>query len=348
MPALELSEYDGGDSLVLTERPVPKPRRGEVLVRIAATPVNPSDLLFLNGEYGEAKPLPVVPGEEGCGTVVASGGGLQARALVGRRVACFATPDRDGTWAGYTATKADLCVPLLKRVSDEQGAMLIVNPLTAWSFVARARRAGHRSFVQTAAAGQLGRMIIRLAARRDVEVVNVVRRPEQVELLSGLGAKHVLSSAEPDFDAQLRDLCARLGTKLAYDAVGGEMTGRLVSALARGGRVTVYGKLTDEDCRADALELIFRGKSVDGMWMEEWLPRQPFHYRLRASLGVQRLLGDVLTTKIQARLPLEQGREAVRSYEAGMTSGKVILFPWGGPSVDSASTARGQSRQGGE
>jgi NADPH2:quinone reductase len=346
MPALELSSYDGGESLVVTERPVPRPRRGEVLVRIAATPVNPSDLLFLRGEYGVPKPLPVIPGEEGCGTVVASGGGLQARALVGRRVACFATPDRDGTWAGYTATKADLCVPLLKRVSDEQGAMLIVNPLTAWSFVDRARRGGHRSFVQTAAAGQLGRMIIRLAARRGIDVVNIVRRPEQVELLAGMGAKYVLSSADADFNEQLRELCARLGTKFAYDAVGGELTGRLIQALPAGGHVTVYGKLTEEPCRADTLELIFRGKSVDGTWMEEWFPSQSFLFRTRAAFGAQRLLDDVLTTEVRARLPLEQAREAVGAYESGMTAGKVLFLPWGSLPVDRASPARKQSTAG--
>ncbi len=332
MPALELSAYDGGESLVLTERPVPQPGRGEVLVKIAATPVNPSDLLFLRGEYGVPKPLPVIPGEEGCGTVVQAGGGAMAHALVGRRVACFAAPDRDGTWAGYTATRASLCVPLLRRVTDEQGAMLLVNPLTAWSFVDRARRAGHRSFVQTAAAGQLGRMIIRLAAQRGVDVINVVRRSDQVELLAGLGAEHVLTTDEPDFDERLRELSGRLGTKLAYDAVGGELTGRLLRALPDGSRVTVYGKLAPESCATETLDLIFHGKSLDGIWMEEWLPSRNFVYRTRAAFGVQRLLNDILRTEVRARIPLQDARQAVAGYESGMTGGKVLIFPSGEPS----------------
>src|SRR4051794_32283724 len=112
MRALVLGEYREDISaaiggLEVLERPVPKPRRGQVLVRIAAAPCNPSDLLLLQGKYGTLKTLPTVPGWEGAGTVVASGGGLFARWLLGKRVACALMDDRGGTWAEYFVANVD-------------------------------------------------------------------------------------------------------------------------------------------------------------------------------------------------------------------------------------------------
>src|SRR5262245_46472731 len=138
MRAIELRSYDGRpESLVLVEKLVPAPGPGQVLVRMAASPINPSDLMFLRGQYGFKKGLPVVPGFEGSGTVVAGGGGFIASMLQGRRVACAAaSPDlQDGTWAEYTVTSARLCIPLLRDVDLEQAAMMLVNPLTAWALV---------------------------------------------------------------------------------------------------------------------------------------------------------------------------------------------------------------------
>src|SRR4051812_2507581 len=102
MKAVLLKDYDApAEALSLAHIPVPPVRRGEVLVRMAASPINPSDLIFLKGQYGITKPLPVVPGFEGSGTVVAAGGGWLARRLVGKRVACRAPSDGHGTWAEY-------------------------------------------------------------------------------------------------------------------------------------------------------------------------------------------------------------------------------------------------------
>src|SRR6478736_10074723 len=117
MHAVVLSEYrenvaDAIHGLNVLERSVLKPRRGQVLVKIAASPCNPSDLLLLQGKYGTLKTLPTVPGWEGAGTVVTSGGGLFARWLLGKRVACALMADRGGTWAEYFVADADKCIPL--------------------------------------------------------------------------------------------------------------------------------------------------------------------------------------------------------------------------------------------
>src|SRR5215470_47882 len=213
MRAVQVKAYDGKPgSLTVAELPVPRPGPGEVLVKVFASPVNPSDLMFILGKYGFRKPLPAIPGFEGSGTVVEVGSGMMARFMKDRRVACAAADAKNsgGMWAEYIVTSAQFCVPLSAKVDLEHGATMLVNPLTAWALVAEARKGGHRAIVQTAAASALGRMVFRLGQKFRLPVVNVVRRPEQVDLLHSMGAQHVLDSSATGFDADLRELCHQL------------------------------------------------------------------------------------------------------------------------------------------
>lgn len=327
MRALELRDYEGADALALVERPMPRPGEGEALVRIAATPINPSDLMFVRGLYGQKKRLPVVPGFEGSGVVVEAGDGMMGRYLKGKRVACAAPFDGDGTWAEYMLTPAALCIPLDARTELESAASMIVNPFTAWALLGRARRLGAKAVVQTAAASALGRMVVRLAAARGVPVVNIVRRREQVELLKGEGAEHVLDSSDEDFDVRLKELCARLGATVAFDAVAGEMTGRVLRAMPKTGRAIVYGALSMEGCLIDPRGLIFEGKAVEGFWLSEWLKGQNALSKYLTARSVQMHLRGELKTEVRARLPLEEAAEGLRSYQREMTGGKVLLVP---------------------
>ena len=232
MQAVVLHAYDGApDSLRVETRPVPRPQRGQVLVKMTAAPINPSDLMFLKGLYGVRKPLPVVPGWEGAGRVVATGDDWLSRLLLGKRVACGAPNQHDGTWAEYMLTASARCVPLIDSIDDEAGAMLIVNPLTAWALMDTARRGGHRAFVQTAAASALGRMLLRLSLHFGVEGVHIVRREEQAELLRSLGARHVLNSEAEGFDEQLRETCRQLNATIAFEAASGMTAARVLRAL---------------------------------------------------------------------------------------------------------------------
>jgi NADPH:quinone reductase-like Zn-dependent oxidoreductase len=324
MSALELSVY--GAPLRLVEKPVRRPGPGQVVVRIAASPVNPSDLMFLRGLYGTRKPLPVVPGFEGSGTVVAAGPGLFPRLLLGRRVSVAADAG-DGTWAEYMLSPAARCLPLIKSVSLEQGAMQMVNPWTAWVLLDLARRGGHRAIAHAPAASALGQMMARLQRRFGLTILHIVRREDQSELLRGLGAEHILNSSDPDFDVQLRERAHRLGVRLAYDAVAGEMTGRLLEALPRHGRVVVYGAIAAEPSRLNPGNLIFRDQRVEGFWLAGWAAHRNPLQLLRLSLLVQPLLGSDLQTTVQARVPLAQAPAAIEQYAANMTQGKVLIVP---------------------
>lgn len=327
MRALVLTAYDGRqESLQVESLPVPRPGPGQVLVRVAASPINLSDLLFVRGRYGEKKPPPTVPGFEGSGTVVAAGG-VAGRLLVGRRVACVAPREGDGLWAEYTTVGLSQCLPLRAHISDEQGASLFVSPLTAWALMERAREGRHVALAQTAAASALGRMLLALSLRRKVPMVHVVRRPEEVEVLQKLGAGHVLSSEEPEFEERLRLLFHQLKVTLAFDAVGGRLTGQLLHALPEGGSVTVFGGLSEQECRVDPGDLIFGGKKVDGFWLAGWGRKGFGREQLKALVGVPSLMGRGLETPVRARLPLESAGEAVRIAAADMAAGKVLFVP---------------------
>lgn len=328
MRALELRSYDDPlANLSVVKRSVPRPRAGQVLVRISASPVNPSDLAFLHGLYGVKKELPVVPGFEASGRVIATGGGFMARFLMGKRVACGAPVDGDGTWAEYMVTEASHCIPLIKEITDEQGAATIVNPITAWALMNKARERGARAVVQTAAASALGRMVESLGGRFHIPVINVVRRREQVEMLERQGARYTVDSSRADFDERLRELCQQLGATVGFDAVAGELTGRVLIAMPEGASVIVYGALSGEGCLLDPRSLIFERKSVEGFWLTKWLRSQNIINMLRTARRVQKLLGSDLKTEIRARLALEDAVEGLRLYMNEMTGGKVLFVP---------------------
>lgn len=330
MRALELQAYDGHpESLRVAERPVPQPGPGQILVRIAAAPINPSDLMFVRSLYGFQKPLPAIPGFEGSGTVVAAGKGIMARALFGRPVACAAADASisGGTWAEYLVTSARLAVPLSRSVDLEQAAMMLVNPLTAWALVEIARLGGHRAVLQSAAASALGRMMIRLGRRSSLPVINVVRRREQADELRAMGGEHILVSTEADFDGELRALARRLGATLAFEAVAGDLTRRLLEAMPSGSRMLVYGALSLEPCQVNPGSLIFEGKRVEGFWLSQWLASKSLLARFRVARQVQQQLAGDLHTQVQARLPLEAGADALDRYARNMSAGKVLFVP---------------------
>ena len=330
MRAVQIRAYDGKpESVSVVELPVPRPGPRQVLVHVAASPINPSDQMFLRGLYGFKKPLPAVPGFEGSGTVEEAGSGFMARFLKGRRVACAAVDPRSsqGMWAEYVVTSAHSCMPLSHHVTMEQGAMMLVNPLTAWALVDIARRGRHRAIVQTAAASALGKMVVKLGRKFSIPVINVVRRSEQVDALHAVGAKHVLNSCDDGFDSHLRKLCHDLGATISFDAVSGQLSGRVLRAQPDGSELIVYGALSLEANQIDPASLVFEDKRVKGFWLSEWLRHRSVLHQLKLGRQVQSLLADDLKTEVHARLPLEKVASALEQYAANMTLGKVLLVP---------------------
>ena len=234
----------------------PGPAADEVLVRIEAAPINPSDigLLFgaadmaaakLSGAADQPKVTAPIPeramqamaarvgqslpvGNEGAGVVIAAGDSAAARALLGRTVAVIG----GAMYAQYRCLKAADCLLLPEGTAPAEGASCFVNPLTALGMVETMRREGHRALVHTAAASNLGQMLNRICLKDGIGLVNIVRKPEQEALLRSQGAVHVCNATAPGFAADLTDALAATGATIAFDATGGgRLAGQILTCM---------------------------------------------------------------------------------------------------------------------
>ncbi len=327
MTAVILDSYAGVDALRVERRAVPKPGPNQVLVKVAAASINPSDLAFLEGLYGFKKATPVVPGFEGSGTVVAAGSGMMGKYLNGKKVACISQDRGDGVWAEYMLTPASLAFPLADSVSLEQGAMSVVNPLTALAFLTLAKEGRHKAIVQTAAASALGQMFSRLCKSEGIQTINIVRREAQKEYLTEQGADIVLNSSEPNFSEQLCDVCQYHQPRIAFDAVAGPMTVQLLKAMPSHSKVIVYGGLSYEPAQAEIGQLVFEGKSIEGFWLTTWIGKKNFLQSLALWQRAQKLIATDLKSEIRSQYPLSEAQTAIRNYQSQMTGGKILLRP---------------------
>lgn len=315
-------------SLKISEIPTPKPKHGQVLVKMEAAPCNPSDVLNLQGMYGAQKTLPATPGGEGCGTVVASGGGFQARRLVGKRVACGLQSDADGTWAEYFIADASTCIPLKGKLPAEQVASLI-HPFTAVGLIDVLKSQGHRGFVHSAGLSPIGRMLLGLEKKESLKGIHLVRRFMQVSEMQALGAKHVLCLEDNRWREKLEELCTSLDIKAAIDAVGGDVTGSLVSALPRNGVVFLYGALALRPC-ADiaALDVIFKNKRLEGFYLGNWLKSKNVFQLISIGNRVQTLIRQkVFETQVRSKVSLEDAPGRLLQAMENMGAGQILICP---------------------
>jgi NADPH2:quinone reductase len=251
-----LIQSNGELQLSLASVPVPAPGENEVLIRVEAAPLNPSDqgLLFGAADLATARASgtaeqPVITakvpagamkamagrmdqsmpvGNEGAGLVVAAGASPAAQALLGRRVAALG----GAMYSQYRCVPVAACLLLPADASSVDGASCFVNPLTALGMVETMKHEGHSALVHTAAASNLGQMLLRICQQDGVPLVNIVRKPEQAALLRSLGATHVCDQSSPDFSAELTDALAATGATLAFDATGGgKLAGQILACM---------------------------------------------------------------------------------------------------------------------
>ncbi|MBW2588341.1 MAG: zinc-binding dehydrogenase [Deltaproteobacteria bacterium] len=267
-------KQDGTLELSLATMPIPQPKDDEVLVRVEASPINPSDLGLLFGaadpttmrSSGSAdrpivtasvpdklmrgmaarvdKSLPV--GNEGAGIVVAAGADESAQALIGKTVGMIG----GAMYSQYRCIPAKQALLLPDGTTPAEGASCFVNPMTSLAMVETMRLEGHSALVHTAAASNLGQMLQKVCLKDDVPLVNIVRKAEQVELLRGMGASHVCNSSEPTFMKDLTDALVTTGATLAFDAIGGgTLAGQILTCMeaaasASGAAYSPYGSTT--------------------------------------------------------------------------------------------------------
>jgi NADPH:quinone reductase len=313
-------------SLQVKTVPVPVPGKGQVLVKISAAPVNPSDLARIK-HLPETEKGSFIAGIEGSGVVVANGKGIVPALWKGKRVACSSAYSYSGTWAEYMVTPAMSCIPLPDEISNEQGSMLLVNPLTAVAFIEIARKNGHKAIINTAAVSALGRMLEYLAGIAGLPLIQIVRNEDHAQKLVKAGAKYVLNSIASDFESTLKQKAGDLNATLALDAIGGEMTRILLDAIPFGGNVVVYGNLSGENPQSNHRALVADNKSVSGFYLVNWLKVQSILTTLNSIRKARKLIRNHVAITVRAKKPLEEVEMAIEEYLESMSSGKILLIP---------------------
>ena len=359
---------DGHLEIALASVPVPQPGPGDVLVRMEAAPINPSDLGLLFGladitkaEAVDGTALPTVTapipeklmgglqarvdqampvGNEGAGVVVAAGESPEAQALVGRTVSIIG----GATYSQYRVAPAMMVLPMPEGTAPSEAASWFVNPLTALGMVETMKREGHTALVHTAAASNLGQMLNKVCQADGIQLVNIVRREEQVEILRGLGAKHICNSSDDDFREKLTDALEETGATLAFDATGGgTLAGTIVSCMERAlsrsaAEYSRYGSDTHKQVylygRLDRSETIL-GADLGMAWgIGGWLlppflgkigPEDTNRLRTRVANEIKTTFASHYTAEISLAEALDP--KTLKAYGRQATGEKYLINP---------------------
>jgi mitochondrial enoyl-[acyl-carrier protein] reductase / trans-2-enoyl-CoA reductase len=303
----------------------PGPR--EVVIEMIATPINPADLLMIQGLYDRPPPLPLTPGSEGCARVTA----------VGEEVRGFTPGDLvvpltgGGLWRGSHCLRPGALVRVPSAIDPLQASMLMANPATARLLLdwVGGRPAAGEWIVQNAANSAVGRMVEALAGLSGINVVNIVRSRAAARTVAEAGAAGPVLVAEGGSES-LRDevLAATGGARpiLALDAIGGAQTGALAAAVADGGAVVTYGILSGEPARVDLHDLVFRDIRLRGFWLAQY-----FRSASRAEIGAlyeelsEHMAAGRIKALVEAVYPVDDLSRALSHAAGGGRSGKVLL-----------------------
>jgi len=357
-------DEDGRLTLALVDVTLDDPADDEIIVRVEATPINPSDLGLLLGpadlttlrrasdgavtfevpsnrlpsvmsRIGQSLPV----GNEGAGTVVAAG--RDAVPLEGKRVGMIG----GGMYADYRRIKAADVVTLPEGASSQDGAAMFVNPLTAQGFVETARSEGHKAIIHTAAASNLGQMLQKLCLTDGIPLINIVRSAEQEKILRDVGARYVLNSKDDDFAQRLVNAIAETGATIAFDAIGGgTLGGEILRAMERAAVRTMseynrYGSTTFKQLYVygalDTSPTTFDRGPIGFQWgISGWL-LFPFLQKAGADVSgrLRRRVVDELTTTFASAYTRVIGLaevldpEILRAYERKATGEKFLIDP---------------------
>lgn len=322
--------------------PDPQPGPGEILVRVTARTINPSDLLTVRGVYSRHTTLPLIPGFEAVGVVTAVGPDADP-AWIRRRVLPL---KGSGTWAEHVTSPAAWAVPVPDGVDDEAAVQSYINPISVDRMLSvdsgleppipppPTLSSGGRGpvdrlgpvVVANAAASACGRIAAQTCRDRGDRLVALVRRPEPVAELLALGAAAVVNVAVDDPGPVVMGLTGGAGAALGLDAIGGAAGADLVRLLAPGARLLSYGLLSGTLLRPDIAEAQARGVDVRGFWLRPWTESvTPADWQAAFAAVFGRIMAGTLVLPVAARFPLDDVAAAVRAAEAPGRRGKVLL-----------------------
>lgn len=308
--------------LRIVGQPWPAPGPDEVVVKMAAAPINPADLNAIEGKYPVRPTLPATPGMEGAGVVVELGSAVRNLAPGGLVI----LPHGLGTWREACAVAAEKLVVVPDGIEPIQAAMLKVNPITAWrmlhDFVSLQRGDW---LIQNAANSGAGRAVIQIARELGNKTINIVRRPELVEELRGLGGDVVLLDNENVRD-EVATATERAPIRLALNAVGGDSAVRMAKALAPEAIIVTYGAMSLQPMCIPNGMLIFKNLRFTGFWVNKWYDGATAEQRRETFAPLFEMAQrGLLRTKVEKTYPLSEAKTAVAHASQGKRGGKIVF-----------------------
>ena len=311
-------------SIAAVDFSLPPLTDGQVLIKVLAAPINPSDVLTLTGVYGMLPPLPAVGGNEGVGIVAELGPGVTSPA-VGQTVLL---PVGGGTWSTHMVAEAKKLIPLPNGVDPLQLAMMTVNPPTAHLMLKEFVDLQPGDWViQNAANSGVGEYLIQLAKIRGLKTVNIVRRESAVAAVKAMGGDIVLVDGG-GLAKQVAAVTNGAKIRLGIDAVGGHSTDNLANCLAEGGVLVNYGMMSGESCVVSPSAFVFRDVTLRGFWLALWFRKATPPQQMAVFGELAKLIATgKLTARVQATYDVSQIKEAVAAAAAGERDGKILIVP---------------------
>ncbi|MBU1821855.1 MAG: zinc-dependent alcohol dehydrogenase family protein [Bacteroidetes bacterium] len=319
-----LFEQPGNPREVLhtAEKPTPQPAAGEVLIKILASPVNPSDISFVKGQYGLRPHLPSGAGFEGVGVVESVGEGV--RLSVGSRVS-FNTV---GAWSEYAIVHQHSAMPVPDAIPDDMAAQLFVNPFTAWAMVEESDAEAGEWLLITACGSAYGKLVIQLCKKKGIKTIGTVRRDDLNEELKALGLDEVINTETEKLPKRVHEITGGKGVKCVLDSVGGHITEEAMKCVAQGGKMLVFGLLSQQLPKMDIGLMIFKGITIKGFWLSELMRTATPQTRTELAQNVIGWLasGEV-ELPVEATYGLDDIAKAIEHAEGHGRWGKVLLKP---------------------
>jgi len=324
--AIQFDQFGEAKDVLHVNNSAPKPqitKDNQVLVRVKAAPINPSDRNFSTGAYKNEPKFPGTPGFEGAGIIEEIGSAV-TNLKVGQRVHFRVF---GGSWAQYAVVDATAIIPVPDSISFEVAAQLTINPLTVYGLIDDLGAQKGDFILQTAAASALGKILIRVAKLRGIKTINVVRRDSQIEELKQIGADYVINYEKEDLVQRVTEI-TNGGLKYAVDAVTGKLATLITKALSQGGTLILYGVLDRQsDFNPSPIDILRKVLTIKGFFLMAW--ERPNAHKVPA------IYSELIELISTGKLPLEfksfdvktQFKEAYdHSLEPGKTDKTILLF----------------------
>ena len=307
--------------LKVVDAPIPEPKKGEIRVKVIATNVNPSDVMFIHGFYGLQPKLPSCAGFEGVGTIDAVGEGLEFPK--GMRVSFT---NIEGTWTEYAIVPANAIIPIPEAMPDQVAAQLFINPFTAFALLHESQLQEGDFLLLTAGGSTFAQLVIQIAAKRGIKTICSVRRNDQIEQLKTLGAFAVINTKEEKLHKKVLELTNGKGIPCCMDAVGGELADEILKCLSYNGKVLAYGMLSLQESVISNGLMIFKNLTVKGFWLSSWLGNAEKSEReMIAKNVVTMLTSGQLKLNVEATYSIDEVVKAVNHSNSEGRKGKILI-----------------------